>query len=198
MIPSIVEGIGSGAFARRTKIAPVLRWTSYIRPVGVATSVRCCLPAHKSNLCWYGIPAAGIPADSSCVGPMVEGYAWATDSVGLQVLLKNGKVFQQHPNKVSAIIFGEETMSRAIFKAGYSIDSLLLAYEGVDWTNQKNWGCNKHAFPSRPRSYFGITEHPLETVFVKTSWETFDGQIVKILPEYLKKYTKFKTHDIDI
>lgn len=32
--------------------------------------------------------------------------------------------------------------SVAIFKAGYTIDSLMLKYQGADWTNLDNWNCN--------------------------------------------------------
>ena len=32
--------------------------------------------------------------------------------------------------------------SLAIFNAGYTIDSLMLKYQNVDWSNTKNWFCN--------------------------------------------------------
>ena len=32
--------------------------------------------------------------------------------------------------------------SAAIFKAGYTIDSLMLKYQGADWSNARNWNCN--------------------------------------------------------
>merc|ERR1712217_859666 len=121
-----------------------------------------CLDDSKSNLCYHGEPKYHIPADPSCLGPMVEGFAWAVDSQGLQLLFNHGKIFQQHKNKASAKILGEETMSRAIFKAGYTIDSLLLAYDGVDWTDKQYRNCNQNKFPARPHNYFGISEFPLE------------------------------------
>lgn len=32
--------------------------------------------------------------------------------------------------------------SAAVLKAGYNIDSLMLRYQGVDWRDTNNWGCN--------------------------------------------------------
>ena len=147
-----------------------------------------CLP--ESDLCVKGGP--GITPNPDCYGPKVEGYAWATDQVGLQVLLDRETVFQSHPDKVSAILNGEYGMNIAIFKAGYTIDSLLLAYQGVDWTNRSNWGCNDNEHPSRSGTYFGVTQHPLETVFVKVEWVHDDGTIDKIMPNFVDAYTDFQ------
>ena len=147
-----------------------------------------CLP--ESDLCVKGGP--GITPNPDCYGPKVEGYAWATDQVGLQVLLDRETVFQSHPDKVSAILNGEYGMNIAIFKAGYTIDSLLLAYQGVDWTNRSNWGCNDNEHPSRSGTYFGVTQHPLETVFVKVEWVHDDGTIDKIMPDFVDAYTDFQ------
>merc|ERR1711865_584445 len=77
-------------------------------------------------------------------------------------------------------------------KAGYTIDSLLLAYQGVDWTNRSNWGCNDNEHPSRSGTYFGVTQHPLETVFVKVEWVHDDGTIDKIMPNFVDAYTNFQ------
>jgi len=147
-----------------------------------------CLP--ESDPCVRGGP--GIEPNPECYGPKVEGYAWATDQVGLQVLLDRKTVFQSHPGKVSAILNGEYGMNIAIFKAGYTIDSLLLAYQGLDWTNRSNWGCNDNQHPSRSGTYFGVTQHPLETVFVKVEWVHDDGTIDKIMPDFVDAYTDFE------
>ena len=147
-----------------------------------------CLP--ESDPCVRGGP--GIEPNPECYGPKVEGYAWATDQVGLQVLLDRKTVFQSHPDKVSAILNGEYGMNTAIFKAGYTIDSLLLAYQGLDWTNRSNWGCNGNQHPSRSGTYFGVTQHPLETVFVKVEWVHDDGTIDKIMPDFVDAYTDFQ------
>lgn len=64
------------------------------------------------------------------------------DQVGLQTLLEDGQVFACHRNIADAVYHAELGASLAIFKAGYTIDSLMLRYQGVDWTNQSNWNCN--------------------------------------------------------
>lgn len=32
--------------------------------------------------------------------------------------------------------------SLAILRAGYNLDSFMVRYQGVDWTNEANWECN--------------------------------------------------------
>lgn len=32
--------------------------------------------------------------------------------------------------------------SAAILRAGYNLDSMMVRYQGVDWRNEDNWGCN--------------------------------------------------------
>ena len=32
--------------------------------------------------------------------------------------------------------------SLALLSAGYNLDTLLTKYQGVDWWNQRTWGCN--------------------------------------------------------
>lgn len=50
----------------------------------------------------------------------------------------------------------------------YSVRWSVL--QGVDWRDDKHWGCNDNVHPSRHGTYDGITMHPFETVFVKSSW----------------------------
>ena len=67
--------------------------------------------------------------------------------VGLQVLLEDRHVFECHRDISDAVFHAEIGSSLAIFRAGYTIDSLMLRYQGVDWTNPENWQCNdKYAF----------------------------------------------------
>ena len=130
----------------------------------VGASIAC---LDKSDYC--------VVHDPGCYGPKVEGYMWATDRVGLGTLLDHGpnKVFKQHASKVEAVLHGEYGMNRAIFAANYSIATPLLAYRGVDWSDFRRLNsetCNGFVHPSREGSYYGISVHPLETVFIKTSW----------------------------
>ena len=62
--------------------------------------------------------------------------------VGLEVLQKNGSVLQCHGLPWEDELYSLFGASRAILDAGYNMDSFMLRYRGVDWTNQVNWGCN--------------------------------------------------------
>ena len=62
--------------------------------------------------------------------------------VGLQVLSEDGHVFKCHRDMSDAVFNAELGSSLAILRAGYTIDSLMLRYQGVDWTNPENWHCN--------------------------------------------------------
>ncbi len=46
----------------------------------------------------------------------------------------------------------------------------LRCVQGTDWRDDKHWSCNDCVHPSRSGTYDGITMHPFETVFVKSSW----------------------------
>jgi hypothetical protein len=48
-------------------------------------------------------------------------------------------------------------MSRTILKAGYTLDSLQLKYQGVNWTDPTNWRCNSNRHPTRADAYDGIS-----------------------------------------
>ena len=37
---------------------------------------------------------------------------------------------------------GELGSSLAMLNAGFGIDTFMLRYQGVDWLDNKNWGCN--------------------------------------------------------
>lgn len=54
-----------------------------------------------------------------------------------------------------------------MFEAGYTIDSFLTRYQGVDWRNQDNWECNHALSPIGKRTFDGVTVSALEAVFPK-------------------------------
>ena len=62
--------------------------------------------------------------------------------IGLSVLLRDQNVFKCFSSVLEAIWHAELGSSVAIFEAGYTIDSLMLRYDGVDWTNVSNHQCN--------------------------------------------------------
>jgi len=134
------------------------------------------------------------PSDSGGHGPRVEGYCFATDRAGLDVLWRAGTVFMDHPTKFSAIVEGEYGMSRAILGAGYSLDCLLYRYQGIDWSDPANWNQNGHLHPSRAGTYDGISLHPFEVVFHKWYWSHHPDQLVAY--DYFAKYRQWKLEQL--
>lgn len=61
---------------------------------------------------------------------------------GLGILQQEGNVFKCFHSVLDAVWHAELGSSAAIFDAGYTIDSLMLRYAGVDWTNRTNHECN--------------------------------------------------------
>lgn len=50
---------------------------------------------------------------------------------------------QPRPDSMwDVIYYGELGSSLELLEAGYSIDCLMTRYQGVDWSDKNNWGCN--------------------------------------------------------
>ena len=62
--------------------------------------------------------------------------------VGLKTLLDDEKVFACYNSIHDTVFHAELGSSLAIFNAGYTIDTLMLKYQGADWTDRGNWACN--------------------------------------------------------
>lgn len=60
----------------------------------------------------------------------------------MKILQQAGNVFSCYEDMWDTIYFSELGSSLAVLNAGYTIDSLMLRYKGIDWRNQTNWGCN--------------------------------------------------------
>ena len=60
----------------------------------------------------------------------------------MQVLQDNGRVLSCHEEMSDAIFYAETGASAAIMDRGYTLDSLMLRYQGINWRNQSNWDCN--------------------------------------------------------
>ena len=61
------------------------------------------------------------------------------------ISLVNMRISQQNLASDSmwdVIYYGELGSSLELLEAGYSIDSLMTRYQGVDWSDKNNWGCN--------------------------------------------------------
>ena len=62
--------------------------------------------------------------------------------VGLKVLLDDKHVFNCSDNIHDAVYYSELGSSLAIFNASYTIDSLMLRYQDIDWRDVRNSECN--------------------------------------------------------
>ncbi|GFR43780.1 hypothetical protein Agub_g4894 [Astrephomene gubernaculifera] len=99
--------------------------------------------------------------------PHVQSYVVATDQVGLQVLLDDGRVFHCHNTRWNTIYYSELGSSTAILRAGFNLDCLMTKYQGLDWRDKANWDCNARYSPQSELTYDGISLDPLEVMFVK-------------------------------
>lgn len=68
------------------------------------------------------------------------------------------------------VVGGEYGLTTSLFSEGYTVDTLMAMYRGVDWHDKANWNCNANVHPSRHGTYDGISMSPYETVFLKSSW----------------------------
>jgi len=110
------------------------------------------------------------PDDAGGYGPKVEGFFFMTDKIGLDLLVNEGTIFCDHPDKYSAIVNGEYGLSNCILSNGYSIDCMLQKYQGINWRNSINYNINNHQHPSRKNSYFGTSINPYDVIFHKWYW----------------------------
>jgi hypothetical protein len=55
----------------------------------------------------------------------------------------DGNVFGCWESMWDVIWHGELGSSLAMLNAGHNLDSFMLRYQGVDWRDHANWGCNR-------------------------------------------------------
>lgn len=109
--------------------------------------------------------------DSGGFGPKVEGFFWCTDSLGIQLLLQEGTILCDHPDKTSAIIKGEYGLSNCLLgKHGFNLACMLSRYQGINWRDPTQWHHNNNQHPSRHKSYYGESINPYEVIFHKWRW----------------------------
>ncbi len=82
------------------------------------------------------------------------------------------------------ILDGEYALTKSIFEGGFTIDTLQLAYQGVDWRNELNHDCNSNRHPSRYNTYYNISMHPLETIFHKSTWKNEASIFLDVTTKY--------------
>ena len=74
-------------------------------------------------------------------------HLYSGPQVGLQTMLDDGNVFKCHKDMWDAIFYSEMGSSLAILKSGFNLDSLMTRYQGIDWSDERNWGCNSRCIP---------------------------------------------------
>ncbi len=113
------------------------------------------------------------PIDAGGHGPRIEGHSFFTDLDGVRMLQQAG-VLRQMRDKYDAIVNGEFGLTRAVFAAGGTIDSLLYRYQGVNWRDEANWDCNGNRFVGRGGGLEGGDVNPFEVIFFKRVWPTLE------------------------
>lgn len=101
----------------------------------------------------------------------IQTYAVATDSLGLDLLRRNATIFACYDTMDDVVFFSERGISETILNAGYSIDSLMARYQGIDWLSTRHlvdiYGCNGDLNPLQPGFYDGTDVDPMEVMFIK-------------------------------
>ena len=128
-----------------------------------------------------GSPFRGNVSGHWRKNPHVQSYAFATDIIGLMVLLEDSDVFSCHSDRWDAIYYSELGSSAAIFKAGYSIDCFLLRYANVQWEITTQCIDNRN-----PLTNPALPVDPLEVMFVKFKHDIQPTLVIKY-SEWMEK-----------
>lgn len=104
--------------------------------------------------------------------PFLHSYMFATDQVGVKILLKYNALPKEEITKRKAVTHYERLISSAILNEGYHLISFLAKYRNVDINEKSNWvykkwSKTKDTCPEIPGNYSGIDVHPFEIMFVK-------------------------------
>lgn len=134
--------------------------------------------------------------------PFLHTYMFATDAVGIRVLVDYKALTEDITDQNLLIHKYERLISSSILNEGYEIKSLMLKYKHVDFSDKINWDSKKWSYsrktcPEIPRNYDGIDVNPLEVIFVKNirrkhvfrSWK--DSGISHSLQKILSNYKKW-------
>eukprot|EP01026_Neomeris_dumetosa_P032392 TRINITY_DN2570_c0_g2_i1.p2 TRINITY_DN2570_c0_g2~~TRINITY_DN2570_c0_g2_i1.p2 ORF type:complete len:411 (-),score=42.80 TRINITY_DN2570_c0_g2_i1:664-1896(-) len=108
------------------------------------------------------------------MNPYIQSSVLATDYVGLKLWMDDEHILKCYEDAQLGIWYGDSGASLKILKNNYNLESLLTRYGKVDWRDETNWGCNDNDTPERQFGYDGISIHPFETLFVRTSDNLLD------------------------
>jgi hypothetical protein len=126
---------------------------------------------RKVKMVGSTISCEGAPKDGNAAGewrgnPYVKSHAWASDAEGFARLMAQQGVFRCHKTKWDTRYYSDAGAALTMFKAGWTIDTLMSRYQGVDWTLPGTWQCNQRVPADLEKHYDGISIHPYEVLFV--------------------------------
>ena len=121
-----------------------------------------CTTSDRGNLGRRNTDAAGEWRGN----PYIKSHAWATDAEGFARLMAQKGVFRCHKNKWDNRYHSDAGAALTILRSGWTIDSLMSRYQGVDWRSPATWQCNQRVPPDYENHYDGISINPYEVVFV--------------------------------
>ncbi|KAL6766934.1 hypothetical protein ACKKBG_A37960 [Auxenochlorella protothecoides x Auxenochlorella symbiontica] len=131
----------------------------------------------------------GVLTGEKRQNPHIQSYVVAMDQVSLNVLRSDASALQCYEAYHDAVWYAEMGSSAAILRAGFNIDSLMLRYQGVDWRDTNNWGCNAALNPYAEYMYDGINLSPFEVMFVKMKEYLLEANWTTATE--IKKYTEW-------
>ena len=120
--------------------------------------------------------------------PIVEGFFFMVDKIGLNLLKKHKNIFSNHKTKHSAVRNAEFQLANCILNNKYTIDCMLPRYKGVNWQNPKNYNLNNKQFPSRKNSFYGRSINPYDVIFHKWFWHTSPNVNFEIVKKHVDEF----------
>ena len=138
-------------------------------------------------------------SDSDTNIPFLHTYMFATDSTGLEILLRYRALTSEDLSQENLIHRLERLITSSILNEGFGVKCLLLKYKNVDFRLKENWIASrwvkgKLTCPEVPGNYDGIDVQPLEVMFTKNirrkhAFRSFKSSgISRTLSRYLEKY----------
>uniref|UniRef100_A0A7S0YQK8 Uncharacterized protein n=1 Tax=Polytomella parva TaxID=51329 RepID=A0A7S0YQK8_9CHLO len=143
---------------------------------------------HKVKMVGNAISCASSKPNSNV--PHLYDNFFVTDSTGLAIIREGQAPLSLQSGAAASC----SSMSQFLFDAGYSIDSLLTRYQGINWQDKRNWHCNHNIDPFGPYRYDGATIDPFEVVFYpydETILNSYDTDVMKV-----KKYMLWRSGSI--
>lgn len=138
---------------------------------------------------WKG----GVLTGEKRQNPHVQSYVVAMDDVALNLMRQDSTVLKCYKQYHDAVWYGEMGSSAVILRAGYNIDALMVRYQGIDWRQTENWGCNGALNPYAEHMYDGIDVSPFEVMFVKFKEFLLEANWTVAMQS--KKYSEWSMHE---